>query len=273
LAGNNTADKYKAEYGRDAHIWRTFNPFHVANPDMNAFIKNGGIAFLTPQIHAWTTFNGSDELANQKIVSWAKVLASVKPHQVMFAPGFEPDGHVHNGTNMPTAYIAAWSNIHAIFRNNSATNVLMVMDYSGKIKMGGEYLIKELWPGDHLVDWIFFNIFSHGGPGNYVAEVNKSYGHLLELTGPGYNFTSKPWGLGAFSITDTTVNPTTNRPRWLVDAKGALGTRMFPRLKAYVYYGPSWLPDYMKPAYKSFITDPFFDCNDKNTTDFSPFVV
>jgi hypothetical protein len=115
------------------------------------------------------------------------------------------------------------------------------------------------------VDWLFFNLFNFEGAGNYLRVASDSYTTLEALSSPGYNFTGRPWGLGAFGTTNYTKNPTKNRPRWLVDAKTGIDTNRFPRLQAYVYFDSlsSEITDYMMPAYESYLGDPFFVANDK----------
>ena len=50
-----------------------------------------------------------------------------------------------------------------LYSTRKVPQMCFLMYYSGKIEVGTTDLIKPLWPGDELVDWLFFNHFNFGG--------------------------------------------------------------------------------------------------------------
>jgi hypothetical protein len=123
----------------------------VNQSEVVSYIHSGGIAFVCAEPWNWTDYSGVNAATNSQVAQWATFYASLKPAQLLFSPRHEPDGHVNNVSNTPEAYRAMWANMRSLFDKNGATNVLLLMDYSGKIGHGAAgtaSLIKPLWrPG------------------------------------------------------------------------------------------------------------------------------
>merc|ERR1712150_258068 len=97
---------------------------------------------------------------------------SLAPAQVIVNVGHEPDGHCDPQTEKlyfgsPAEYRAMWSRFRRGFAAAGVGNAVWAMDYSRGIHDPYKFdrWAEPLWPGDGVVDWLFFNAFGNK-PGN-----------------------------------------------------------------------------------------------------------
>lgn len=134
----------------------------------------------------------------------------------------------------PNDYKNMWRNVRNRFEAKGVHNkIVWVMNYMGFEKW--DCLVKPLYPGDDLVDWITWDPYVSGNT-TWNQEINRFYSKLEQLTDETYKFTSKPWGLAEFGSWQTDqqkVYQTYN------DAQAAVEANTFPRLKLYSIFDGS----------------------------------
>ena len=272
-------DEYKAVYGHDLHIWRSFKTATKASITGNEreFVRNGGILWYNIQPHNWS--EASSPSFGPTIRMFARHVKSLAPAQVIVNAGHEPDRHCdrtnkHNPYyGSPSEYQAMWMAFRAGFSSAGAHNAVWAMDYSRAMRKSKifEQFAAALWPGDSNIDWLFFNAFGDHpmgdkqGRGNFTEIVNDIYSQFQSGVGAGHNYTAVPWGLGAFQPKPAPLMEPQDRIQFLSQAESALRSSLFPRLRALVYYDSD--AGAMKPAeylsaYTQYLSSPFFTAND-----------
>lgn len=247
-------------YGRDIPLRHNYHaprkgkhnlPFDPAMPDGTAerrFAQAGGIVLANwkPDLD-WSKATGSDQGVDARIRTTARNIKAVGPHKVMLVLHHEPENDVklpagtgpcpsYRGTvrsNTPANYRAMWANVQKIFRAEGATNVVWVMNYMGFARW--DCLVKDLWPENpHTgtrVDWIAFDLYSHGTSWN--ETIGRFYNWLGANQDPSHPFGSKPYMLGEFGAGTTDQAFVYG---WYDQAKQALDAGTFPNLRAYVVF-------------------------------------
>ena len=99
----------------------------------------------------------------------------------------------------PRDYRAMWANVEARFAALNVTNVVWVMNYMGYA--GWDCMVDDLWPGNSLVDWVFWDPYSEQQPDLLTQTVSNFYNLLTSMSDSTHNYLSKPWGLGEFGST------------------------------------------------------------------------
>jgi hypothetical protein len=134
-------------------------------------------------------------------------IRSVAPHKVMLALFHEPENDVSHGGectsfkpqtppgNTPELYRAMWRHTRAIFDAEGATNVVWVMNYMHYDKW--DCMVRDLWPGNDLVDWIAYDPYSSDGT---VSTVTRFADVLAAKTDADHRFTDKPYLLAEYGI-------------------------------------------------------------------------
>ena len=212
---------------------------------------------------------GAEGGFDAQAAGWAAQVKSLAPAQVFVVVFHEPDHNVcfvnctEGGVpgNTPANYRNMFARIQDVFRNNSVSNAVWVMDYSTQIAntsfIGAECsaescepaaAVAPLWPGDDRVDWVFFNVFEKGKHDGtpkrdfrsivddataVIGSVSSSSKHCHCVKGrdegcTGCDLGTKPWGLGAFAShggTEKSAKPVSlaGRTRFLHDAAAATG--------------------------------------------------
>lgn len=160
-------ETFKAEFGRDLHIYRTFKS--CWQPDLFQaeidFIAKGGILFFSIQSNNWAK-DVVDPKSIECLRKMARAVKAVAPAQMYVCPGYEPDSHAspQGGDVFGTIpeYLAYRKKVKEIFDSEGATNSIWVMDYSnhGANEPGHfDKAFADLMPDDGSVQFLFFNIF------------------------------------------------------------------------------------------------------------------
>jgi len=268
-------DKFAMLFGgSQLHIWRIFKGpnWHTLNDEHREFIQKGGILFYS--LTFWENNNAdwdvmSDrEQSRQYVNQFITVFKEIAPAKAWICLHFEPDIYIlpektDRFMGSAETYRRIWEETRALFDEAGVDNAVWVMDYSADFSTVPTHetadgdtakgVLAALWPGDHLVDWLTWNIFQFTSKGRTFEEMlTVSYEQMEEMCGEEIaykdeiftvNWCDKPWGIGAWGASTSswaTFTPEENAV-FLENAAGVFNdmTKMnqeFPRLKAAVYF-------------------------------------
>jgi hypothetical protein len=194
----------------------------------------------------WAQAGGGDAAVNAQIKQVADNIKAVAPHKIFLTVWVEPQNNVSGGTNCPgvvgnsgtpAQYKQMWQNVENIFRAQGTDNVVWAMDYQSDAKF--DCLVPQLWPGNNLVDWVFYDSYDHDDKlgNNWSNTVGQFYQVLQNDSSASVDFDSKPWGLGEFGTCKN--NSAANAEQYFVQAKQAIDDNTYPRLKLYNIFADS----------------------------------
>lgn len=245
-ASDSTSQLLYAEqrYGRPLEIVHTYHDVgnNALTPTDTYFATRPGTMLFTNWKPGakWADFAdqnpGIDSMAASiKAISPARIFVTLnhEPENDV-SPGGDPDcpGVTFKGTFGSVAdYRAMWRHVRERFAADGVNNVVWVMDYMNWPPW--DCLVRGLWPGNDLVDWVTFNGYQEGGAATFSSMVGHFYNQLLADNDASHDFASKPWGVLEWSGTGFTPQQETN---YIVSGKTALDANTFPRLKAYMYF-------------------------------------
>lgn len=272
--------QYKTVYGHELHLYRSFKTPESSDITAaeRAFVRAGGILWYNMQPSNWSSTLTPE--FGSTIARFAAAVKTLAPMQVIVNAGHEPDGHC-DPTNKnkpyygsPDEFRAMWFHFRSVFSAAGVDNAVWAMDYSRNIHKPQtfEKFAGALWPGDGAVDWLFFNAFGdhpiEDSRGNWTEIVGSIYRNFESsaVAPGGHNYTAIPWGLGAFQPKPPPMMNESDRTEYITLAAEALNESTFPRLRALVYYdhdSSGMGADYL-PAYKRYLSSPFFTANDAN---------
>jgi hypothetical protein len=106
-------------------------------------------------------------------------------------------------------------------------------------------LVPDLWPGNSLVDWVFFESYS-GNSSTFPATTARFYNLLSSESDPTHDYLAKPWGIGEFGTNATSASV---RNVFYSGVKSALDTDEFPRLKLLSIYDSQGVGGDFRVAY------------------------
>jgi hypothetical protein len=164
-------------------------------------------------------------------------------------------------------YRRMWAIVRDVFADAGATNVVWGMAYMNYAKW--DAVVPELWPGDDLVDWLWFNAYgSDERP--HVADNIARFTALADGAGIGRG---KRWGIIEWGMRGTSREEAVD---YFTGARAFLDTPEANRLSAWVVFdspgaheesGLRLAYDHRgRPhpekldAYKSFVAHPKFAC-------------
>lgn len=279
---------FESWFGPHLHIMRLFpeTPYTITDSQMG-FAAAGGILFLTPQPENWSTYETSN------IEALANISKSVAPSQVMIAVGFEPNGHCsETATNDDEIYgtaaewVALQQRVVQTFASMNVTNAVFAIDFSTAFAMNFDPAAHILWPGDDYVDVLLFNVFQNQSTTDCRTIIEMVYSQLEQASASGYNYTSKPWGLGAWGSFDVNDDnppqaiPLSDRETCYSGVQSVFSSGDYPRLKYSIYYNsdtsiiqpantsnPNFADGYnntpqLVPSYKNVVNLDVFNVND-----------
>lgn len=209
---------------------------------MRAVTSRGAMPMITWE--PWDATAGVDQLSyslsaviagahDAFIRQWARAAARWgKPFYLKFA--HEMNGNWYpwaanvNG-NSAAQYTTMWKHVHAIFRQEKATNVRWV--WSPNIAYPGSTPFASVYPGDAAVDWV--------GLDGYNFGASQSWSHwesFAEVFGPSYDsvtrIASKPMLIGETASSELGGEKAT----WITQGLLADAPYRFPRLRAVVWF-------------------------------------
>jgi len=239
-------------YGRRLHIYRSLEFRDGFDEAELAHVRGGGILWYNINSSFW---NAERRDADETLDTYISNIKSLAPAQVFVCISHECEQHASE-TITPEMYRDLWRHCRDYFDRNAVTNVVWCMDYAAQIFERTSEDVIALWPGDDLVDWLFFNVFEksvHKKDESWHEIVSGIYSFFEENSQPPHVFTNKPWGIGAFGAHEE-AGPERHR-RFFEEAHKAFEADEFPRLRALVSYDSqmSAVRGDILPAYKKYV--------------------
>ena len=183
-----------------------------------------------PAFSLESIINGSHDAY---IIAWAKASkAWGHPYFLRFAHemngNWYPWSEQANG-NKAGQYVKAWQHVHNIFRAQGVKNVTWVWspntDYAHSIPL------KELYPGSAYVDWVAMDGYNWG---NVNGNSWLSFRQVFQQT---YNNISALANNKPLMIAETaSAEHVGNKASWISDALTVELPRVFPRVKAVIWF-------------------------------------
>ena len=195
-------------------------------------------------VDLWAQANGSNETVNANIDSYAASIKSLGTSKILLTLHHEPENDVSgaiagcsiNGAGSSGTtddYRAMWRNVRERFDALGVTNVVWAMDYTSQQSYG--CMMDDLYPGNDLVDWIFFDNYGTGQQHSFEQNVGRMYDLLRNTSDAAHDYLSKPWGIAEWNISKGMVTQQQIYD-YYDEAKAELETNRFPRIKAYLVY-------------------------------------
>jgi hypothetical protein len=153
----------------------------------------------------------------------------------------EPEANIgvcNRATKGGTAaeYVAAYRHVHDRFRAKGVTNVVWVVHWMG---WSGHYtLYPQIWPGDDYVDWVGWDPYNwytchNNSWHDFTATAKPFYDWLNTNSGPGHNYSFKPYMLSEFGTREDPAVPT-RKGDYFRNLPAQL--KALPKLKAVLYW-------------------------------------
>jgi hypothetical protein len=188
----------------------------------------------------WADADGGNASINAGIDQMAASIKSLGSTKIILSVFHEPENDVSSGApncgniyvgsaGTPSQYVAMWSNVEARFKAAGVSNVVWAMNYMGFSKWN--CMVKDLWPGNNLVDWVLYDPYVTSDGVTYNGAVSSLYTYMSNNSDASHAFTSKPWGLNEWNIYNNVSEA--NRLTAFNDIKNAIDNNTYPRLKLY----------------------------------------
>jgi hypothetical protein len=235
----------------------------------------------------WASADGGNATVNSNIDKAAASIKSVTPHKIFLTIWHEPENDVSGGTSCavkpgtagtPAQYRAMWQNVENRFKADGVTNVVWVMNYMGYYKW--DCLIPQMWPGNNLVDWVTYDVYSANDSSTVANTIGRLYNLLQSDDSASVNFDSKPWGAAEWG--DCKTSDQAHVYQYYQQMKSALDANAYPRLKMYMAYddngnnaGMGCLTEYSKAGkydpteqsyFNKFANDQIFSASGSSST-------
>jgi hypothetical protein len=190
----------------------------------------------------WSDAAGGDASVNSQIDDMARSIKALGSHKIFLTLFHEPENDVSGGASgcpsniykgsagTPADYRAMWANVERRFAALGVSNVVWVMNYMNYSRW--DCMIDDLWPGNSLVDWIFFESYSGNGD-TFANETGHFYNLLTTHSDAANDYLSKPWGIGEFGTSMTSASA---RAAYYDSIKTAIDDRTYPRLRLLSVY-------------------------------------
>ena len=260
-------EAHEARIGRKLDVLHNYHP--VGNLPLNdaekAYIESGRKLFINWKPAArWADAAGGSGEINAQIDQVGQSLKSVAPARVMVTLYHEPENDVLTA-GQPSDYTAMWHNVRRRWDARGVDNVIYVWNMMGYLGHEKLYASHALWPGDAYVDWVMWDPYSRGkNPAPWDARINEFYSWLLENSGPGHDYASKPWGLAEWGASKDGDLGGTFEQQYYRDMQEKLPA--YPRLKLVAVFDSETDFDYKIDhsqaelgAYKALVADPYLN--------------
>lgn len=228
--------------GRTLDVAHTFNgagsvpfneetPFIQNRPDLKLYVN------WKPDSN-WAKASGGDATVNARIDQAAQNIKAIAPNKIFLTIFHEPENDVTPGTSAcpglkgnagsPADYRAMWQNVRNRFDAQGVTNVVWVMNYMNYSPW--DCLVNELWPGNHLVDWVAFEGYGSTSNLTWQQKVGHFYGLLTQNSTPEHDYLSKPWAIAEFSFKGGTQAQAYN---FYNSIRQSIEANTYPNIKMY----------------------------------------
>jgi hypothetical protein len=206
----------------------------------------------------WAAATGGNATVNARIDHLAKSVKALGSKKIIINLAHEPENDVSSGgtgctssrfyykghSGTPAAYRGMWKNVHKRFAAVGATNVVWAVNFQG---YDLRYcLIDDLWPGNSLVDWVFFDSYGSGTSANFVKLMARFYNFMTATSNTSHSYLSKPWGVGEWNTKSSSAASEAN---FYTQARSAVNNNRFPRIKAWVIWDSASGSDFRTSYY------------------------
>lgn len=168
--------------------------------------------------------------ARSRISLAARRISALK-HPVMLVVHHEPENDVtaggHSGAGTPDDYRHMWRTVRELFTEAGCTNVVWGAAYMNYPKW--DSLVADLWPGDDLVDWLWFNAYGSTARPDIAANIS----HFTDLADRHRIGIGKPWGIIEWGIAETERQRAVD---YFGDATAFLDTDAADRINAWMIF-------------------------------------
>ncbi len=237
-------DEHEARIGRQVNFvhWYHGTSSTSLTSDEKYYINRTNTYLLMnwKPAQPWSAGGGNDANVNANIDKMADSIKSVAPKKIMLIIYHEPENDVSSGApscpsnfsyagsqGTPAAYRAMWQNTRARFDAKGVNNVVWAMNYMSYSKY--DCMVKDLWPGNNLVDWVLYDPYPAGSE-TWDTGFGRFY-NLLETTSDAtHSFSTKPYGIGEWGAWHSDQ---TRARQMYIDGKAALAAGKFPKIKLY----------------------------------------
>lgn len=239
---------HESRIGRQVEIVHAYsNPGATLSADQRYYATRKGTMLLLnykPSTN-WASASGSNPSVNSQIDAMARSIKAIAPAKIFLTVFHEPENDINHATTscpLPTAvsnagsprdYINMWHNIRARFDALGVNNVVWGINYM--MYPGGTCIIKQLWPGNNYVDWIWSDPYIQGS-GNrpdFVSRMDFTYNWFRDNSDSTYDFNSKAWGLAEWGF----QKGSQSQAYAVYDqARAAVTANRYPNFKAYVVF-------------------------------------
>ncbi len=249
----NQLEEHEARIGRQVSVVHSYHGVgsNTLSADDKFFINRANTYLLTnwKPTSAWAQADGSNSTVNAGIDAMADSVKSVAPNKLVLAVFHEPENDVSGGagscasniyvgsTGTPAEYRAMWTNVRNRFDAKGVTNVVWAMNYMGFSKW--DCMVKDLWPGNNLVDWVMYDPYPSGSE-TWATGIGRFYNWLNANSDASHAFSSKPYGLaewGAWHTNQAAVY------QLYEDGKTAIAAGTMPNIKMYTVFDATGIDD------------------------------
>jgi hypothetical protein len=252
--GSLTADVADVEsrIGRSLEIVRSYFPLGriPLNNENKTMINRANTIVFTNYKPAvpWVNAAGGNATINGQIDAAADSIKSMAPKKIMLSLDAEPEDDVSSGVSCttlaakhpsgsPADYRAMWQNVRNRFDAKGVTNVVWVMNYMGFSRW--DCIVKDMYPGNNLVDWVMWDPYAGNGE-TWDSTIARFYNLLTNQSDASHSFTSKAWGIAEWGSWHSNQ---TNTYQYYADAKTAIETNRYPKLKLYSFFDSTGVAD------------------------------
>ncbi len=227
------------------HVYHTAG--ETINDDDKTFVERPNTYLFSNWKPAANWSEGADPTNPQttrNIDVMAQSIKNLGNHKIFLTVWHEPQNDTSGGSTKcgpsfsykgtkgtPAQYRQMWANVRKRFVQNNVTNVIWVVDYQNYAKF--DCLIDELYPGDDMVDWIVFNGYGSSSKKDYVENITAYYNKFSQNPDSSHSYSTKQLGLIEWGISNESEDVAM---KYYTDAKNALDTNKFPRIKMYVVF-------------------------------------
>jgi hypothetical protein len=244
--------------GRELDMVHTYHPAgnNTLSQTDTYFAKRPGTILVLnwKPTNTWRDADGNNTSVNAGIDQMANSIKTLGATKIMLILFHEPENDVTTDPNCPnvtykgnagtpTDYRNMWANVQNRFDAAGVDNVVWGMNYMGF--SAWNCLIKDLWPGNNLVDWVLWDPYSGSNAESWDEVVSVYYNWFTQNSDAQHDFVSKPWGLGEFGIGhgNTQTADQAHTYQFYDDAKASLAANRYPRIKAYLNFDTQGVHD------------------------------
>ena len=238
---------YSALQARESMIGRHYAMAHIYHDfvqtwptaDDKAMINSGHILAVEWEPRAFsssTYYTYSDILAgiyDSNIDSEATRIKALGSTKIFLSFEGEPEDNPEQGT--PAQYNASWQYVYNKFKADGVTNVIWAWNVMGNSSS------LQFYPGDAFVDWIAYDPYNWYKCNNHVngswmspqATFQSFYDLLNSSSGPGHQYSSKPYMITETGSDENDADPTA-KENWFKALPSVF--QALPNLKILLYY-------------------------------------